>query len=150
TNSGVVTGGASNVIVFDIDTGKGLPDAERECVARKILAQLLSTPIRAALQRALIRVRLPGSIALLLRADRPMTKYKVAGEHGGVELLAEGQFLVIHGDHKDEADIGPGRSWSWMHERAPWNTPVNQLPIVNADAAIAALDAVRAAGVLGP
>jgi hypothetical protein len=150
TNTGVVLGGAHDLAVFDIDPNKSAPDADRYAFALDILRQLLIGPLGAAVRQAPIRTRDPGSVAILIRTDRPTTKYKVTGERAGVELLAEGQFLVIHGDHKDEANIGPGRSWSWMHCRAPWNTPVDQLPVISADAAIAALDSLRAAGIPGP
>lgn len=150
TNTGLVLGGLGNLAVFDIDPNKSATDADRHAFALAVLRQLLIGPVGGAIRQAPIRIRFPGSVAIVVTTDRPTKKHKVAGECGGVELLAEGQFLVIHGDHKDEADIGPGRSWSWMHDRAPWNTPAKQLPVVSADAAVAALDNLRTIGVLGP
>jgi len=145
-NTGMVLGGADNLISLDIDPPKTGSAAARERFAIDVLRLLLS---RQQLRQALIRLRKPGSALLLLRSDQPMTKVKVAGDSGAVELLGVGQQFLIDGWHPISRQ-GAAVRWEWMHGRAPWTVPAAELPIVSFAELASLIREIEVSGVLGP
>jgi hypothetical protein len=97
-NTGLLLGGDTALVALNLDPPKDDSDADQQSFMTGVqcLPRLESLWLQSG---ALIRVREPGSVVLLLRADRAMGKIKVAGERGAVELLAEGQDVVVDGYH---------------------------------------------------
>jgi hypothetical protein len=148
-NTGLVLGGQNFLIAVDIDSNKKASPIEREAFAVDAFHELVGGVLGPAIRQGLIRLRFPGSLAVVMRSDGPMTKQKVMGQRGAVEILAEGQHLVVHGDHPDVAEHGQARNWHWRRNRTPWNAPISQYPIVLVADIEAALDQLKRSGVLG-
>jgi hypothetical protein len=147
-NTGLILGGASALVALDIDPNKKVPAAEQQQFSLAMLRLLFE--IRPELRAAPLRLRCPGSALFLLRADRVMTKIKVAGERGAVELLGEGQQFLVDGWHLLSLLAGLPIKWEWYRDRAPWSVPVAELPVLPAEALAAMMDRIRASGLLGP
>ena len=106
-------------------------DITDESVVKKVLdfveLRFGSAPVRVG--------RAPKCI-LLMRCDEPFRKMKTGkfadewDERHEVEILAEGQQFVAYGLHKDT-----GEPYRWITELSPVNTPIDDLPTVDADSA---------------
>lgn len=149
TNTGVLLGGNMMLVALDIDP-KGESDEARRRFAFSVLEVLKSTAIgRHVLQHAIIRRRDPGSVLIVFRTDTLMTKRKVKGEHGAVELLGQGEHVVVEGHHPKSLD-GKMVCWYWHGGRAPWTVPAADLPVVAVSAVLTLLHTIQTSGVLGP
>ncbi|MGH7055523.1 MAG: hypothetical protein ACREFK_02180 [Stellaceae bacterium] len=145
-NTGLLLGGDAALVAFDLDPAKGAGAAEQQKFTLAVLRQLYAAA--PTLRAALLRLRAPASALILLRADRPMTKIKVAGAHGAVELLGEGQQFVCDGWHPLSRRGAPVR-WVWRGECPPWGVPVAALPVTSADEVVALMRRLADSGVLG-
>ena len=96
---------------------------------------------------ALIRLREPSSVVLLLRADRAMGKIKAVGERGAVELLAEGQQVVVDGYHPRSLNGSPVR-WTWDRRAFSFRLPVADLPVIPAAELEALMQRIAVSGLL--
>lgn len=91
----------------------------------------------------LTRIGKPPKRAVLLRTDEPFDKLKAEytapdGSHHKIEVLADGQQVVMHGVHPDT-----GRPYVWPCA-SPMTTPRDDLPYVRRDDAVAFLDKASA------
>jgi hypothetical protein len=59
-----------------------------------------------------------------------MRKHCITGQRGAVEVLAEGQQVLVHGWHPLSLSGNPVM-WYWHRDRAPWSVPVSDLPVVS-------------------
>jgi len=146
-NTGLLLGGESALAALDIDPAKGA-DADAQW---QVTSAALDTIWRhcPALRGTPLRLRGPASALLLFRTEAPMTKVKVAGEWGAVELLGQGQHVVVDGWHPRSLGGAPVR-WRWHRERAPWTVPAAELPVIPAADVRTIMSEMRAAGLLGP
>lgn len=147
-NTGLLLGGGAALISLDIDPSKTAAPCEQQAFAMAALKQIWSGALGVGSRQALVRLRSPGSMLLLLRAGAPMSKIKVQGERGAVELLGEGQQCLVHGWHPRSRSGVPVR-WTWHGDRAPWIVPVTDLPVVPASEIEAMMRRIAASGVLG-
>ena len=92
------------------------------------------------------------SMAYLFRAaDGAPEKQKIAGSRGAVEILGNGQQLVVDGYREPIPEL-PGTDrdrWSWCDDEAPWNVPLLSLPIVAEKVMNSALKRIVKLGLLG-
>jgi Bifunctional DNA primase/polymerase, N-terminal len=92
-------------------------------------AQIVEDVARSYLQgQILVRMGQVPKRAILLRTDTPFRKTvrKLIAPDGSrhkIELLGDGQQIVIHGDHPDT-----GLPYAWQDGKSPANTPRGQLP----------------------
>ena len=92
-------------------------------------AQIVEDVARSYLQgQILVRMGQVPKRAILLRTDTPFRKTvrKLVAPDGSrhkIELLGDGQQIVIHGDHPDT-----GLPYAWQDGKSPANTPRAQLP----------------------
>lgn len=91
-----------------------------------IVDQIIENVIAHLAANPLIRRR-PGSsrLALVYRSDGQPGKLSVAGAKGKVEILGNGQQLVIDGIHPS------GTPLEWMRDRSPATVPAHELPIAS-------------------
>lgn len=148
-NTGTVLGGASNLIALDYDPPKDAPEDEQRRFALDLLRMLRDDPLGALLMLALMRLREPASVLLLLRTDAPLTKHKVKGSRGQVEQLGLGGHCIIDGWHNLSLVKTRPVRWRWRNGRAPWNTPISEVPRIPADGVLKLLHRIEASGVLG-
>ena len=116
-NTGLLLGGDTALVALDLAPRKDASDVSQQSFITDVLFQPGLEPLWWQ-KGALIRLREPSSVVLLLRADRAMGKIKVVGERGAVELLAEGQQVVVDGYHPRSLNGSPVR-WTWDRERSP-------------------------------
>lgn len=111
--------------VIDVDVDD--PEVVDQIIAR-VIAHLPANP--------LIRRR-PASarLALVYRADGEPGKLSVVGVKGKVEILGNGQQLVIDGIHPSGARL------EWLRDRSPATIAANQLPVASEAAVLAFLEA---------
>lgn len=98
--------------------------------------QIIESVIAHLAANPLIRRR-PGSsrLALIYRSDEQPGKLSVVGTKGKVEILGNGQQLVIDGIHPS------GTPLEWMRGRSPATVPAHELPIASETAILAFLEA---------
>lgn len=90
------------------------------------VSRIIDTVIAHLATNPLIRRR-PGSsrLALVYRSDSEPGKLSVVGAQGKVEILGNGQQLVIDGIHPS------GTAIEWMRDRSPATVPADKLPIAS-------------------
>ena len=72
----------------------------------------------------------------------------MSGQRGAIELLGEGQHVIVDGWHPHSLG-GPPLRWKWRGERAPWTVPVSELPIIPAHGLDHLMQRIAISGVLG-
>ena len=79
-----------------------------------------------------------------------MTKIKVAGAKGALELLADGQQIAVHKYHPLSRH-GVPVCWRWHQGRAPWTDggAVDDLPIIPVGDFVALMEQAERSGLLG-
>ena len=88
---------------------------------------------------AIIRRRSGSSrLALVYRAQGKPRKRSLAGAKGKIEILGDGQQLVIFGIHPSGVDL------RWVRDCSPATVPIGKLPIVTEEQMGAFLDACGA------
>jgi hypothetical protein len=147
-NTGLLLGGSAALIALDLDPRKDAGDEAQWAFTSDVLCLLRDDRLWPELQRAPMRLREPASVLFLLRAGKVMSKIKVAGERGAVEMLGEGQQVVVDGYHPRSLGGQPVR-WVWRNERFPWTVPAAELPVVSAADIEALMERIGASGVLG-
>ena len=147
-NTGLVLGGDAALVALDVDPLKGASDGEQQAFMRDVLRTLRADQLWSKLELALMRLRPPASIVVLMRADKTMSKMKVAGERGAVELLGDGQHVVVHGWHPRSLEGDPV-CWTWRGGRSPWAVPVSDLPTIPAMEIESLMHRIGLSGVLG-
>lgn len=147
-NTGIVLGGSMALAALDLDPSKGATEDEQRSFMLNVLRALRADPLWSSLQHSLMRLRKPASVALLLRTDRPTSKIRIEGHRGAVELLGEGQHVVVDGWHPRSLDGSPVR-WTWRHDRSPWTVPSEVLPVVARGEMAALMQRIEAPGVIG-
>jgi hypothetical protein len=148
TNTGLVLGGDAALVALDIDPRKDASDEEQQALTYDVLRTLRLDQLWSKLELALVRLRSPASIVVLMRAEKTMNKIKVAGERGAVELLGGGQHVVVDGYHPKSLD-GQLVRWAWRGGRSPWTVPVSDLPIVPAMEIEGLMQRIGVSGILG-
>jgi hypothetical protein len=146
-NTGLLLGGDTALVALDLNPRKDASDVSQCSFITDVLFQPGLEPLWLQSEGALIRLRNPASVVLLLRADSAMGKIKVAGERGAVELLAEGQQVVVDGYHPRSLS-GSLERWTWGDERSPWNVPVADLGVIPAAELEALMQRIAASGLL--
>jgi hypothetical protein len=147
-NTGVVLGGHHALAAIDIDPAKHTSEPDQVAFTEAVLELFQADSLQPKLNRALVRRRRPGSIVLLLGIQSPMTKRRIVGERGAVELLCQGQQVLVHGWHPHSLS-GTVIRWNWYQERAPWTVPVSELPLVPSLGIEALLQRVAESNALG-
>jgi hypothetical protein len=149
TNTGLLLGGEQHLVAIDIDPAKIAASDERKEFAGNVLRLLLGGELGPVFTRAPARSRFPGSVLLLLRADTEIRKLRIEGQCGAVELLSQGQQVVVDGLHPSST-VDNAVRWTWRDGRAPWTLAIGDLPVIPSGEIERLLEAISAAGVLGP
>ncbi len=147
-NTGIVLGGQHQLVAMDLDPAKTVPATEQQAFSLDLLRLLRNDALWSALAEAPMRLRPPASVVLLFRTDLPMAKIRVQGTRGAVELLGNGQHVVVHGWHPLSITGGVVR-WSWRHGHAPWTVTALALPVVGSAEVHRLMNSIAASGVLG-
>jgi hypothetical protein len=147
-NTGLLLGGTEALTALDIDPAKDAVEADPSEFVISLLHLFRTHVLWPQLRAALWRTREPASRLCLLRADKPMSKLKVSGQRGAVELLGQGQQCVVHGWHPRSLAGQPVR-WQWHAGRAPWTVPAAELPVVAAAELQALMQQITDSGILG-
>jgi putative DNA primase/helicase len=128
TNTGVLTGISGGIVAADIDVL--IPEVAAE-IANLASELLGATPLQ--------RIGRAPKILCVYRVGEDFGKMKTPtfimpdGSEAAVEFLAEGQQFVAFGTHPT------GKPYQWVG-RSPVNVPVDELPLVDLDAAKAFVD----------
>lgn len=100
--------------------------------------QIIANAIAHLPASPLVRRRLGSPrVALVYGADGEPGKLSVVGAKGKVEVLGNGQQLVIDGIHPSGARL------EWMQDRSPATVPADKLPIALETAILAFLEACK-------
>ena len=147
-NTGIVLGGQHQLVAMDLDPAKTVPATEQQAFSLDLLRLLRNDALWSALAEAPMRLRPPASVVLLFRTDLPMAKIRVQGMRGAVELLGNGQHVVVDGWHPLSI-TGEVVRWNWRHGNAPWTITALALPVVGSAEVHRLMDRIAASGVLG-
>ena len=116
-NTGILTKfvPAIDIDILDPTAAETVEDVARSCLRGQIL----------------VRMGQGSKRAILMRTDTPFSKFvrKLVAPDGSrhkIEILGDGQQIVIHGDHPDTR-----LPYAWQDGMSPANTPRSELPLAD-------------------